>query len=103
MSKKTMEMIDSTGKVYGYAVWCPGCGHMHAFRTVPDGARPCWTFNGDVEKPTFHPSMLTWTPMRDGSKSNICHSFVRDGCIEFLGDCTAHQLRGIHQLPDADS
>jgi hypothetical protein len=33
----------------GYAWWCPACGEMHP---LPDG----WTFNGDLDRPTFTPS-----------------------------------------------
>jgi len=50
-----------------------------------------WEFNGDVDKPTFSPSILVrhheWTVEK------VCHSFVRDGKIEFLNDCT-HELAG---------
>ncbi|TXH42264.1 MAG: hypothetical protein E6Q97_35985 [Desulfurellales bacterium] len=69
-------------------VWkwlCPGCGYNHSFWM--DGR---WTFNGDVDRPTFNPSLLL--RKEDGWKEQ-CHTFVRDGRIEFLGDCT-HALAG---------
>jgi hypothetical protein len=57
--------------------------------TTPD--RPRWTFNGDLDKPTFNPSLLvTWTQHQ---MPQVCHSFVRDGQIQFLSDCT-HKLAG---------
>jgi hypothetical protein len=49
----------------------------------------CWTWNGDVNKPTLRPSVLTvqdWIGMR-------CHTWVNDGQAQFLDDCS-HELRG---------
>lgn len=73
---------------------CPGCGIDHAF-TVESPTRPKWDWNGDMEKPTFSPSLLVRWPDPDGQpgNTNVCHSFVRDGVIEFLSDCT-HKLAG---------
>lgn len=45
-----------------------------------------WTWNGDKEKPTVRASILVRGQFR-------CHSFVTDGKIQFLGDCT-HELKG---------
>lgn len=89
--------------------WCPGCGSAHA--VVVEGPN-AWGFNGDLEHPTFSPSVLVrsghnvpgssgdcWCTYeaRTGEKPaftcGICHSFVRDGHIQFLGDCT-HALAG---------
>ena len=47
----------------------------------------CWSWNGDVDKPTLRPSVKTWT--RDVS----CHTWVTDGQAIFLNDCT-HELAG---------
>ena len=64
---------------------CPGCGMVHALPTVGPRA---WSFNGDLERPTFSPSILArWTSGPEHT-AGVCHSFVRDGKIEFLGDCT---------------
>lgn len=76
-----------------YLFDCPGCGNSHAVNTIiphTNGAR--WNFNGDVDKPTFTPSILIKTEWGDGRKF-ICHSYVTDGNIQFLGDCT-HKLAG---------
>lgn len=50
-----------------------------------------WEWNGDVDKPTLSPSILT----RAGSEQHpiVCHSYVRNGMIEFLNDCT-HSYAG---------
>lgn len=73
----------------GYLFRCPGCEEFHTF----DGN---WAFNGDMDRPTFTPSLIvTWTDHR-------CHSFVTDGRIQFLADCT-HSLKGqTVDLPDMD-
>lgn len=52
---------------------------------------PKWTWNRDVFKPTLRPSILSNTVI-DG-KDIRCHSFITDGNIEFLSDCT-HELAG---------
>jgi len=50
-----------------------------------------WSWNGDTEKPTLKPSILTKS--RDDKGEVVCHSFVNDGMVQFLGDCT-HELKG---------
>ena len=51
-----------------------------------------WSWNGDVDKPTLKPSILTKASF-EGRPEKICHSFVNDGCIQFLPDCT-HEFAG---------
>lgn len=62
---------------------CPGCLYDHPF----DLNR--WTWNEDMEKPTFAPSLLVWKDFPEWR----CHCFVTDGRIQFLDDCH-HELRG---------
>ena len=89
---------------------CPGCKEMHQVM-VGDGPGPRWGFNGDYDRPTFTPSVLVksghycsgqegkdcWCTFEERlgrpapTKCSVCHSFVRDGQIQFLGDCT-HDL-----------
>lgn len=85
---------------------CPGCDEMHMVNTDATD-RPAWGFNGNYEAPTFTPSILVRGKRRitDDEHSRImagevvdvpdrtCHSFVTDGKIQFLGDCT-HALAG---------
>lgn len=72
---------------------CPGCGWTHILNTDP-ARRPRWTFNGDPDRPTLSPSINAWrdytAPDRPAER---CHSFVEDGRIRFLPDCT-HALAG---------
>ena len=65
--------------------WCPGCECCHCINIVDDD-RPAWDWNGNAEKPTFTPSVLSVGVKR-------CHCFVKDGKIEFLSDCE-HGLAG---------
>lgn len=64
-------------------------GHLK-LPVITHGSRaetPCWSWNGDMEKPTLKPSILT-----TGGNWK-CHTFVNDGLVQFLGDCT-HELAG---------
>jgi hypothetical protein len=65
--------------------WCPGCKSQHIVSIK--GATP-WDWNGDLEKPTISPSILVMpTPIQPR-----CHSFIRNGKWEYLGDCD-HELK----------
>lgn len=75
----------------GYMFFCDGCGHSHMFYTDP-GQKAQWEFNGDLENPTFSPSLINRsTPIK--GDPHVCHLFVRDGVIEYLSDCT-HSFAG---------
>jgi hypothetical protein len=86
-----------------YAFDCPGCGIGHSFRVQGPPDKPRWDFNGDVDNPTFSPSLLVRWPKlgEDGRSREVrCHSFVRNGRIEFLSNCD-HELAGqTVELPD---
>lgn len=82
------------GAIIGELVECPACGYGHLFRTVPHKDLPVWSFNGDRDRPTFSPSMLVNSRTHVTNPDAIlCHSFVRDGRIEFLSDCS-HSMAG---------
>jgi len=95
--------------------WCPGCDGAHQVG-VGDGDGPRWGYDGNPDAPTFTPSILVrgTQPLTDDEhaavmagkplepKPLVCHSFVTDGRIQFLGDCT-HSLAGqTVDLPDFD-
>ncbi len=67
---------------------CPGCNTIHQIVFAGPGA---WGYNGDPEKPTFTHSVLVTSPNR--KTTHVCHSFVKDGQIQFLNDCT-HSMAG---------
>lgn len=100
----------------GWLVLCPACKTGHKF------VAQRWDFNGDLQRPTFTPSMLvqsghyvngfipgdacwcSYYAERPGETAEFkcvrCHSFVRDGKIEFLADCS-HEMAGqTVELPD---
>ena len=85
-------------KLYGedqLGFFCPGCECDHAVRVSPDrlNAGPNWGWNGSLESPTITPSILVMGERR-------CHSFMREGKIQFLDDCH-HALKGqTVNLPD---
>jgi hypothetical protein len=87
----------------GHGHWCPGCKEMHV---IPDS----WTFDGNVSRPTFNPSVkisgnkLTkdaagkWTGgwERDGAGKlipEVCHYHLHAGVLKFCADST-HGLAG---------
>lgn len=101
--------------------WCPGCNELHQV-SVGTGTGPRWGYNDNPDKPTFTPSVLIrsghFCSGQDGKdcwctyearlgkpapfKCTVCHSFVTDGRIQFLGDCT-HALAGqTVDLPDLE-
>jgi hypothetical protein len=70
----------------GYLHYCDGCDSWHLINVdVPNeytGAR--WTFDGNVDAPTFSPSV------------NIvgkCHYFITKGMIQYCSD-SKHRLAG---------
>jgi len=69
----------------GFLFLCPGCHTIHKVGKT-------WQFNGDYDMPTFSPSVLVSYP-NESRLDYCCHSFIRDGQIEFLGDCT-HEMAG---------
>ena len=103
----------------GLLFWCPGCNMAH-YVPVGNGTGPRWGWNGSADKPTFTPSILIRTghyvPSHQGEECwcsyniehpeeedpyvcSICHSFVTDGMIQFLGDCTHHLANQTVDLP----
>jgi hypothetical protein len=92
MTRRARPLSDTTGELSGHVVTCPGCGNWHLFDKR-------WSFNGDLERPTFSPSMLVNANVPGAMR---CHSFVTDGRIQFLGDCD-HELKGqTIDLPPVD-
>jgi Family of unknown function (DUF6527) len=109
----------------GYLFYCPGCEEIHSFRVGGDNKRPQWTFNGDVERPSFAPSLLNFTVydennkrLPEGKRRTLCHLFVKTGeelakvkpdidrsrsYIHYCGD-NPHKLNGqivpLPELPD---
>lgn len=92
------EWPNGTGQV---TFWCPGCESGH---TIQFGSSETWTWDGRTDRPTFEPSVLALSHGRSFDEANPeregpippqprCHSFVRDGRIEYLSD-SDHALAG---------
>ena len=98
MSRLSRVLRDSVNN--GLTFWCPGCDGAHAIQHGA-GTGPRWGWNGDVDKPTFTPSILVRYPsnpnateeFKEWRAERVCHSFVTAGRIQFLSDCT-HALAG---------
>lgn len=109
--KSQIRNIDDHGSKYqALAFVCPGCvvkrdgaTGLHMLPISGDTDRPMWTFDGNLDAPTLSPSILTRAQLGDPPVSFVCHSFLRNGVFEFLGDCTheyANQHVPIPDLPD---
>lgn len=85
-----VELLEDDNKI-AYTFYCPGCKHNHMY--FIKGYNLSWQFNNDVDKPTFTPSLLNRIPANDNRPEQRCHLFVKDGKIEYCGDCT-HELSG---------
>lgn len=65
-----------------YWFWCYPCDTFHYFRThAAKGApkQPLWSFNGNMDKPTFSPSLLY--------RYVGCHLTLTDGVLSYCDDC----------------
>lgn len=93
MAKIVRCKITADGSKLGWTFLCPGCGRHHRINDT-------WTCDGNLEEPTISPSINCL----GGSHKmpSICHSFVRKGMIEFLGDCTHDKAGQTLPLPDVD-
>jgi hypothetical protein len=111
--KAQLRSVDDHGVVYSALMFvCPGCAAN--VQTLPDGTphsttglhmlsvnsphkSPSWEWDGNTEAPTLAPSILTRIAPYDeqGQPLGVCHSFLRSGVFEYLGDCT-HPLAGQH-------
>lgn len=90
---KLKPISTTAGNPYGWSHWCPGCNDSHVIPTSTVLGDKAWGFNGDVERPTFTPSVLnTWKNEAEGL-SFCCHYVITAGSIQFCGDCT-HALAG---------
>jgi hypothetical protein len=111
MSANTVRLIDGGS----LAFQCPGCREAHVVNVGAE-SRPRWRWNSNEIRPTLDPSILVrsghfvpghrpgldtcWCDYNRAHPDEpapfscgVCHSFVREGLIQFLPDCT-HALAG---------
>ena len=67
-----------------YQLWCPACSDVVCIDNT-------WGWNGDTERPTFAPSLLTRHNI--AGRDHVCHAFVTEGEWMYLDDST-HDLAG---------
>jgi hypothetical protein len=100
--KAMIRSVDDHGKRYDcIAFVCPGCVamlggsgiHMLAVNTTVKS--PSWDWNGDLQKPTLSPSILTGK-----GTQNVCHSFLRNGVFQFLTDSNHRYCGKEVAMPD---
>lgn len=96
----------------GHGHYCPGCKEYHV---IPDS----WTFDGNIESPTFNPSVAIsgkqkiikdgewtgeWHRNEDGTpKDYRCHYHLHSGKLIYCSDSThdlASQTVDLPNLPD---
>jgi hypothetical protein len=111
---KVKSVLDHELKLMGYKFLCLGCNEHHVIYTEPSTGKVIWGFNGDMEKPTFTPSLRVmcghYCTGQEGKKCwcdyhkehpedtrapicYMCHSIITDGKIQYQNDCT-HKLAG---------
>lgn len=121
LSSKLRNLISPSGQ-RSLAYFCPGCKDYHVIPIEP-GSKDSWSWNGDAEKPSFNhsvdvktghfmkehkPGSSCWCTYNkehpedaeDGFECIHCHSYVTDGMIRFLTDCTHSLVGQTVPLPD---
>ena len=90
---RSVQIKTINGGDWGVYIFCPGCVEPHRIPTHPEPGRASWTFDGNYDLPTLSPSLLRTNRDAEGMPVEVCHSFITDGRIQFLADCT-HSLAG---------
>lgn len=88
-----MPKIRSNAANNHHVFYCPGCKGHHAISNI-------WQYNNDPDKPTISPSILVNGTIKPYPGMIRCHSFVTDGKIQYLSDCTHDMAGQTVDLPD---
>lgn len=98
---KLRRYVDAKGAPIGWSHYCQACRQIHVFNVeqptrawpefgIKGGVR--WTFNGNLERPTFGPSMLitaggfTSEAGKKVKKRTVCHYHLQDGILKYCAD-----------------
>lgn len=83
---------------------CPGCrddgdqsSGLNILPVNTQATSPAWTWDGNLEAPTIEPSIHT---LSGPGMTKVCHSFLRSGAFQFLGDCTHQYANQVVPMPD---
>ena len=71
---------------------CPACKESHSFEL------PRWSFDGNFDRPTFSPSLVT----QKKAAKKVCHLYLQEGQITYLSDSTHGQGGKVFSLPDME-
>lgn len=108
MNTKLLSPILLQINSYTLSFYCPGCKMMHnVYLKHPENKQASWDWNMCVKEPTFSPSLLINGTARITDEERdilmaggeieprpyTCHFFIRNGKLEYLGDCS-HDLKG---------
>lgn len=94
---KLKPVVDDAGTLRGYAFYCPGCEGPHVYYVA---GNLVWSFDGNLESPTFSPSLLNTAPNHGDPKQQRCHLHLTAGKLQFCTDCS-HDFAGkTVELPD---
>lgn len=114
MGKGVMKVLNLGSGVFMFE--CPGCQNTHFMYTrTKNSSGAIWSFNGDVDSPTFKPSINYTTGYmipkkhlrpeeyeyyKKEDQGSRCHSTVVNGIITFIRDST-HSKKGLKvELPE---
>ncbi len=78
-----------------YMYMCEGCGYAHVFALKAEGGHH--DFNMNLDNPTVSPSLV-----QNHTPCKMCHSFIRDGKIQYLNDCHHHLKGQTIDLPEVE-
>lgn len=77
-----------------FLFYCPGCNCAHIIPTECSFKGPIWNFDGNMESPTFTPSLRTfYTHPNSKEKITTCHLTITNGKIQYCAD-SPHALAG---------
>ena len=95
--KHNSKLWERRGETKSYFLfWCPGCGCGHLYWCGPGFEHSQkWDFNGNVDKPTFTPSLRTYVRITKeiddklvdtGEQKTLCHLNLTDGQLQYCED-----------------
>lgn len=84
VAKSVLRHVNDHGEVYdALAFVCPGCqtqGYGTGLHMLPINSpthQPSWEWDGNLERPTLSPSILTNSTWK--GEPTVCHSFLKEG------------------------
>ena len=99
MANVFKENMDKRLGLPDYFFYCEGCECDHGIWTDKNRhGSNAWEFNGNLEKPTISPSIKVTMPVK--GVNQICHSYIKEGRIQYLTDCTHHLAGKTIDLPE---